>query len=389
MRKAIALALSLGLAGAPALAADKVTVGFITTLSGPQSVMGTQMKDSADLALEMLGGKIGGLPAEIVYGDDQQKPDVGRQLADRMLKRDKVDFISGLLASNVTLALYQEVLKAGVPMVSANSGPHEIAGRLCSPLFFATSMQNDQAPQIMGHYMTEQGIDNVYIMAPNYAAGKDMLAGFKRSYKNHLAGETYTGFGQSDYQAELTALRAAKPQAVFGFFPGGMGIQFVKQYAASGLRGEIPFYSALTQDATNLVQIKDAALGNYDISYWNADLDNPRSREYVAAFRKKYGYIPASYGANSFDAIFLLDSAVRAVKGDLSDRKGLIAAMEKADFPSVRGKFRFNTNHFPIQDFYLLKAEKDADGTTQMHIVRKIASDDADPYVAECKMPPH
>jgi branched-chain amino acid transport system substrate-binding protein len=365
---------------------DKIKIGFITTLSGPQAVMGTQMKDSADLALEMLGGKLGGIPAEIVYGDDQQKPDVGRQLADRMVKKDNVDFVSGLLASHILLAVYQELIKSKTIMVSANAGPHEIAGKMCSPYFFSTASQNDQSPQAMGEYMNRAKITDVYIMAPNYAAGKDMLAGFKRSFKGNIIGETYTTFGQSDYQAELSQVRAAHPKAIFVFYPGGMGIQFVKQFAASGLKDTTPLYSVYTADATNLVQMKDAAVGNYDVSFWNADLDTPRSKQYVAAFRKKYGYTPSNYGADSFDAVFLIDSAVRAVEGDVSNKKGLIDAMQKADFSSVRGSFSYNVNHFPIQNFYLLKVVKDGAGDPEIRIDQQIAADNKDPYFGECKM---
>ena len=382
-----ALSLLAGAArAADATAAGKVKVGFITTLSGPQAVMGTQMKDSADLALEMLGGKLGGIPAEIVYGDDQQKPDVGRQLADRMLKRDQVDFVSGLLASNILLAVYQELSRSKTIMVSANAGPHEVAGKMCSPYFFSLASQNDQSPQAMAEYMNRNGITDVYVMAPNYAAGHDMVTGFKRSFKGSVSGEVFTTFGQSDYQAELSQARAAHPKAIFAFYPGGMGIQFVKQFAASGLHGSIPLYSVYTQDATNLVQTKEAAVGDYDVSYWNADLDNPRNRDYVGAFRTKYGYTPSNYGAASFDAMFLIDSAVRAVGGDLANKKGLIDAMQKADFKSVRGPFTYNTNHFPIQNFYLLRVAQDQAGSFNIKSEGTIAANDADPYAAECEM---
>ncbi len=371
---------------APAAAAESVKIGLITTLSGPQAVMGNPMRDSAELALAMLGGKIGGLPAEIVYGDDQQKPDVGRQLVEKMLQKDKVDFITGMLGSNVLLAVYQQVIKAHTIIVSANSGPHQIAGEMCSPYFFSTASQNDEAPEAMAKYLTDRHIDNVYIMAPNYAAGKDMLSGFKRAYKGTIVAETYTAFGQLDYQAELSQVRAAKPKAVFVFYPGGMGIQFVKQYAESGLKEQIPVYSVYTVDPGNLPAVKDAAVGNYDASFWGPELKIPRTQEYVAAFRKKFGYDPANYGADTFDAIFLIDSAIKATKGDLSDKAALIAAMEKADFPSVKGSFRYNTNHFPIQNFYLFEVVKDPDGAYKMRDKETILTAYKDSYASECRM---
>jgi branched-chain amino acid transport system substrate-binding protein len=383
-RRLIAALSALALSATPALAADKVKIGFITTLSGPAGVIGKHMKDSADLALEMMGGKIGGLPAEIVYGDDQQKPDVGREVAEEMLKKHKVDFLTGIIWSNVLLALYQPVIKSDTILISANAGPHEVAGKDCSPYFFSTSWQNDETPETMGKFMADRNLTDVYVMAPNYAAGKDMVEGFKRYFKGKIVAEVFTKFGQSDYQAEISQIRAANPKAVFVFYPGGMGIQFVKQYAQSGLREQIPLYSVFTADETTLPALGEAAAGNYESGFWSPDLQNPRNQEYVAAFRKKFNYIPSYYGAQSFDAIFLIDSGVKAVKGDLADKKGLIAAMEKADFPSVRGPFKYNVNHIPIENFYLFKIVKDADGNYIRKIDSVVFSEHKDAYYQEC-----
>ncbi len=369
-----------------ASAADKVKIGLITTLSGPEAVMGNPMRDSANLALSMLGGKIGGLPAEIVFGDDQQKPDMGRQQAEKMLKKDKVNFITGMLGSNVLLAVYRQVIGAHTILISANAGPHQLAGKMCSPYFFAMGSQNDEAPEAMGHYLIAHHVDDVYVMAPNYAAGHDMISGFKRTYKGKIAGEVYTTFGQHDYQAEISQIRAAKPKAVFVFYPGGMGIQFVKQYAEFGLKKDIPLYSVYTVDPGTLKAEREAALGNYDASFWGADLDIARSQQYVAAFTKKYHYTPPNYGAVTFDAIFAIDSAVKAVHGDLSNKKGMIAALEKANFPSVRGNFAFNTNHFPIENFYLFTVVKTADGKESLKKRETIFTAHKDAYASECPM---
>ena len=385
MKKHVVAAAALLLAF-PAHAADQVKIGFVTTLSGPAGIIGKHMKDASDLALAMLGGKIGGSPAEIVYGDDQFKPDVGRQVADEMLKRDKVDFLTGFIWSNVLLAVYQPVIQSGTILISANAGPHQIAGEQCAPNFFSASWQNDQTPEAMGKYMADQKMDDIYMIAPDYAAGRDMMAGFKRYFKGKVAGEVYTKLGQSDYQVELSQLREANPKAVFVFLPGGMGIQFVKQYAQSGLREKIPLYSAFTVDETTLPAIGDAAEGNYEVGFWSPDLDNPRNREFVAAFRDKYHYYPSFYAAQSFDAITMIDRAVAAVKGNLADRPGLIAALAKADFPSVRGPFKYNTNHFPIENFYLLRIAKDSDRTFVRKIQKVVFADHADAYAQECKM---
>ena len=380
---------ALCLLATPAMAADSVKIGLVTTLSGPAGVIGKHMKDAADVALEMLGGKIGGLPAQIIYGDDQFRPDVGRQAAEEMLKRDKVDFMTGFIWSNVLLASYQPIIQSGTIFVGANAGPHEIAGAMCAPNYFSASWQNDQTPEAMGKYMNDQKMDDVYLIAPDYAAGKDMMTGFKRYFKGKIAAEVYTKPGQSDYQVEISQIRAANPKALFIFLPGGMGIQFIKQYAQSGLRGQIPLYSAFTADETTLPALGDAAANNYEVSFWSPDLDNPRSKQFVAAFRKKYNYIPSYYAAQQFDAINMIDDAVKSVHGNLADKKDMIARMAKADFPSVRGKFTYNTNHFPIENFYLLKIEKDSDGQYVRKIQKTIFADHKDAYYTECHMQPY
>ena len=386
MKKGLIAAAVAVLPSLPAQAADDVKIGFVTTLSGPAGIIGKHMKDAADLALSLQGGKIDGLPAQIVYADDQFKPDVGRQATDELLKRDKVDFLTGYIWSNVLLASYQPAIQSGTLLISANAGPHQIAGKDCAPNFFSASWQNDQTPEAMGKFMQDQNMNDVYLIAPDYAAGRDMITGFKRYFKNKIAAEIYTKFGQSDYQVEISQIRDANPKAVFVFLPGGMGIQFVKQYAQAGLGDKVPLYSAFTVVHTTLPAIGEAALGNYEVSFWAPDLDTPRNKEFVGAFRKKYGYYPSYYAAQSFDAIAMIDHAVKAVNGDLADRKGMIAALEKADFPSVRGAFKYNKNHFPIQDFYLLRIGKDKDGNFVRQIQKKVFDDHADSYADQCTM---
>src|SRR5215208_3821068 len=386
MKEHLVAAAAAVLLSLPAHAADSVKVGFVTTLSGPAGIIGKHMKDASDLSLSMLGGKLGGLPAQIVYADDQFKPDVGRQATDELMKRDKVDFMTGYIWSNVLLASYQPVIQSGVILISANAGPHQLAGKDCAPNFFSASWQNDQTPEAMGKYMQDQKMDEVYMIAPDYAAGRDMMTGFKRYFKGKVAAEIYTKFGQSDYQVEISQLRDANPKAVFAFLPGGMGIQFVKQYAQAGMREKIPLYSAYTVDETTLPAIGEAADGNYEVGFWSPDLDNPRNKEFVSAFRAKYNYYPSFYAAQSFDAIAMVDHAVKAVKGDLAKKDDMVRALAKADFPSVRGKFKYNHNHFPIENFYLLRIGKDADGNFVRKIQKVVFADHADAYADQCKM---
>ena len=376
-------------ASAPALAQQKVKIGFISTFSGPQGVIGADMKNSVELALDHLNHKVGGLETEIIYGDDQVKPDVGTQVADEMLKKHQVNFVSGIIWSNVMLAVAPRVTAAGTFMIGTNAGPHELAGELCSELFFTTSWQNDQTPEAMGKYMTDAGLNDVYIMAPNYAAGKDMLTGFKRTFKGRITDEVYSRLGQTDYQAEISQLRAKGPKAVMVFYPGGMGIQFMKQYSEAGLRGQIPLYSVFTLDELSIPAVKHAALGQYETRIWSPDLKNPANQKFVGDYKKKYGgKLPSFYGAQSYDGIMLIDSAVRAVKGNLADKKGMIAAMRKANFNSVRGKFTYGHNHFPIENFYLLKAVAGPTPGSDpvMEVQKTVFTNYKDSYGKDCKM---
>src|SRR2546429_5915813 len=284
---------------APVSAQQKVKIGFITTLSGPPAIIGKHMKDSVELALDHLKHRMGGLEVEVVYGDDQFKPEVGVQLAEEMLKKHQVDFVSGIIWSNVMLAVVPVVTGSGHIMVGTNAGASPLAGKDCNRLYFSTSWNNDQTPEAMGKFLQDSGINDLYVMAPNYQAGKDMVTGLKRYYKGRIVEETYTKLGQQDYQAEITQLRSKNPNAVFAFYPGGMGIQFLKQYDQAGLRGQLPLYSVYTVDEISLPAVKEAALGNWETRYWSPDLKNEANQKYVTEFRKKYGKTPVVYGAHS------------------------------------------------------------------------------------------
>src|SRR5882672_3171583 len=371
---------------APVSAQQKIKIGFITTFSGPQGVMGQYMKDSVELALDHLGRKVGGLDVEMFYGDDQVKPDVGVQVAEEMLKKHQVDFVSGIIWSNVMMAVVPVVTGSGHIMVGSNAGASPLAGSQCNELYFSTSWNNDQTPEAMGKYLQDKGVNDLYVLAPNYQAGKDMVAGLKRYYKGNIVEEIYTKLGQQDYQAEITQLRSKNPKAVFAFLPGGMGIQFLKQYDQAGLRGQLPLYTVYTVDEISIPAVKDAAVGIYETRYWSPDLKNPANNKFVADYKKKYGKLPVFYGAQAYDSILLIDSAVKAVKGDLKNVDGMVKAMEKANFNSLRGPFTFNVNHHPIQNFYLLKTEKLASGDIEMRIQKTIFEKHKDSYFQDCKM---
>src|SRR5262245_11726397 len=348
--------------------------------------MGTFMKESVELAIEHLGGKVGGMPVEMFYGDDQLKPDVGVQVAEEMLKKNQVDFVAGIIWSNVMMAVVPVVTGAGKIMVGTNAGASPLAGAQCNRLYFSTSWNNDQTPEAMGKFLQDNNVNDLYVMAPNYQAGKDMVAGLKRYYKGRIVEEVYTKLGQQDYQAEITQLRSKNPKAVFAFYPGGMGIQFLRQYDQAGLRDKLPLYTVYTVDEISIPAVKEAAIGIKEARFWSPDLKNAASQKYVADYKKKYGKLPVFYGAQSYDGIMLIDSAVKATKGDLKDSKALALAMRKANYPSIRGPFQFNVNHHPIQNFYLLDTVKLPSGDIEMRIQKTVFEKHKDSYFQDCKM---
>jgi len=347
----------------PAVAADTIKIGFVSTFSGPTAVIGNDMRNSFELALDHMGRKMGGLPVEVIYEDDGQKPDVGKQKTEKLIQSDKVDFIAGYIWSNVLLASLKTAVDAQTFLISANAGPSQLAGELCSPYVFSTSWQNDQTPQAMGLYMNQKGVKSVFLIGPNYAAGKDMLAGVKSTFKGEVKGEEYTVWpSQLDFSAELSKARASKAESIFVFYPGAAGVQFLNQYVQAGIKAQIPLYTAFTIDELSLPLQKENALGIPGAQEWVNDLPNDENKRFVTDYRKKYtGLRPTYYGAQAYDAAQLINSAVVAVKGDTSKKDAMKAEMEKANFKSLRGPFKYGKNHIPIQNFYLQDVVKDAE----------------------------
>jgi branched-chain amino acid transport system substrate-binding protein len=381
-----AVALSALVIGTGSAQEKTVKIGFISTFSGPTAAIGNDMRNSFELALDHLGRKIGGLPVEVIYEDDQQKPEVGVQKTQKLIESDKVDFIVGYIWSNVLLASLKPAVDSQTFLISANAGPSQLAGELCSPYVFSTSWQNDQTPEAMGTYMNSKGVKTVFLIGPNYAAGKDMLSGTKASFKGQIIGEEYTKWpDQLDFSAELSKARAAKPDAIFVFYPGAAGVQFLNQYAQMGLKGQIPLYTAFTIDETTLPRQKDLALGVPGAQEWVNDLPNEQNKKFVADYKAKYKTGPSFYGAQAYDAAGLINSAVAAVKGDTSKKEDMRKEMEKANFKSVRGNFKFGNNHMPIQNFYLQDVVKQGDDFV-LKSVSTIVENSQDRYHEKCTM---
>jgi branched-chain amino acid transport system substrate-binding protein len=372
---------------APAAAQQPVKIGFISTFSGPTAVIGNDMRNSFEIALDHLGRKMAGKPIEVVYEDDQQKPEVGVQKSQKLIESDKIDFVVGFIWSNVLLASLKPIVDSQTFLISANAGPSQIAGEQCSPFFFSTSWQNDQTPQAMGEYMNQKGVKTAFLMGPNYAAGKDMLTGVRFTFKGQIIGEELTRWpDQLDFSTELSKVRAAKPDSVFVFYPGAAGVQFLTQYVQSGLKGQIPLYTAFTIDETTLPLQKDLALGVPGAQEWVNDLPNEANRKFVADYRAKHQKGPSFYGAQSYDAANLVNSAVVAVNGDLSKKDAMRDTMRKADYASVRGPYKYGNNHFPIQNFYLQDVVKDVGGNLGLKTVTTIVKDSQDKFHDKCPM---
>lgn len=382
-----ALMLGLGAGAGTAWAADKVKIGLLSTLSGPGAGLGVDIRDGFNLAVKQAGGKFGGLPVELVIADDQQNPDVAKQTADRLLKRDKVDFMTGIVFSNIMLAVGPSVFDAKVPYISANAGPSQYAGEQCNPYFFNVAWQNDNLHEAVGKTVMDKGFKKVVVLAPNYPAGKDAINGFKRFYKGAVADEIYTKLGQLDYSAELAQARAAKPDAMYIFLPGGMGINFIKQFVGAGLSKDITLFGpGFSADEDVIKAVGEPMLGMFNSSHWAHDMDNAANKKFVADFQKEFGRLPSLYASQGYDAGLSIAAAVRDVKGKVEDREVVLKALKAARFESVRGPFKYNNNQYPVQDYYLRVITKDGQGRVTNKTLGKIFSNHADAYAASCKM---
>jgi len=368
-------------------ATKPVKIGMVTTLSTKAGYLGEEVRDGFKLAIAQEGGKLGGVPVELLIEDDGRDPGKAKQIADRFMKRDDVKIMTGLIFSNVAIAVIPKVVRSEVLYISPNAGPSALAGKGCNKNYFNVAYQNDNLDEVVGKYVNDAGFKNVYLLAPNYPAGKDHLAGFKRYYKGAIAGEVYTKLGQSDYAPEIAALRAAKPDGVFFFLPGGMGINFIKQFSQAGLNKTIPVFGpAFSFDERLLGAVGAAALGVKNGSQWTHDLDVPANRQFVAAFREAYGRTPTLYASQGYDAARLIGSALKSVEGDVSKLDALRAALLKADFESVRGDFAFAANQHPVQNLYIREVVEDGAGGYTNKTLKTVFTAHSNAYVDACKM---
>ncbi len=373
--------------------ADSVKIGFVSTLTTPASVIGQDIQNSVELALEHIGNKMGNLDVELFMEDDGFKPDVGKQKTDKLVKQNDVDFVAGYIWSHVLLASMNSVLDADKFLISANAGPSQIAGKRCHKNFFSTSWQNDQTPMALGEHLNKIGVKSIYIMAPNYAAGKDMVAGVESVFKGDVKGKDMTKWGadaQLDFSAELAKAKASGAEAIFVFYPGKAGPAFIKQYQQAGLQSVLPLYSVFTVDAIALPRLQKAnlegVLGSKNTQTWSPDLDNAANKKFVSAYMAKHGGYPSFYGAQAYDSIMLIKSAVEAVNGDLSNKDAVRNALRAANYDSVRGRYTYGNNGMPIQNFYLREVTKDSEGRWTTKVVETVYTNHQDRYAKDCSL---
>jgi branched-chain amino acid transport system substrate-binding protein len=360
-----------------------VKIGFITTLSGPGGYLGQDIRDAFKLAIDAEGGRLGGVPVQLLIEDDGLKPGQAKQFA----KSEGVKLFTGIVFSNVASAVVPDIVDNGGIFVSANAGPSNLAGKECHKNYFVMSWLTDTMQGSAGQNANSLGYKRAFVLAPNYVAGKDAIEGFKRFFKGEVIGEVYTRLDQTDYAPEMAQIRAAKPDVVFHFHPGGLGIAFTRQYQQAGLLGTIPMVLAEpSMDHSLLKVIGDAALGIDVSGAWNTDFDNPTNKSFVENFTKAYGRTPTMYAAQGYDTAMAIGSALKAVGGKIDDADAFRAAMLKADFQTTRGAFKFGKNQHPVQDWYAMKVEKDAAGNVILRTREKILTNYGDPYAADCKL---
>lgn len=384
---ALALGSALALATNAALAADPIKVGLALDISGPFAAGGAETRDAINLAIKLLDGKLGGYPAEFLQADTAGSPDQAKQVVDRFIQQNKIDFFTGPTPSNVALAVGPALFAAKVPFITSNPGPSQYAGAQCNPFFFGQSYQNDTWDEAAGQWATDKGLKTSFIVAPNYPAGRDHLTGYKRLYKGEVVAEVYTKVGQLDYAAELAQIRAAKPQAVYFFLPGAMGINFIKQFVAAGLSRDIQLVTGpASADEDTIAAVGEPMLGLFSTSQYSHDVPNPANQKFVAEFRKAYKRYPTFYAAQAYDAILAMDAAARDTKGNVKDRAAVLKALKAANFQSIRGPFKYGNNNFPIQDYYLRVIGKDAEGNITNKTLSTPLKGYQDAYHQLCKM---
>jgi branched-chain amino acid transport system substrate-binding protein len=386
----VAIVAALLAAGAGSAAAQELRLGFMTTLSGGSGIVGQHQVNGWRLGLEhegwkQDGDKLAGVPTRVLIADDRAKPDVAVSAAEKLIKQDKVHIVAGIIRSNLMMAVQRPVFDAGVGLVATNAGPSPLAGELCNPLFVSTSWQSDQPAEALGTLISKDKVESIYLLAPNYQGGRDLVSGVTRTLKGvRIAGQDMFKLGETDFQAEISKVRAAKPAAVFVFAPDAMGPAFVKQWSASGVGKEIKLYATQTIDWLTLPAIGEPAIGAFETIQWSVDLDNETNKLFVKDYIAKNGHTPSNFAQQSYDAARLIAAGVKAVNGKIDDIGALMKAMRKVSYPSARGPYEYNVNGIPIQKFYKVEVIRGADGKPTIVSRGVVTAGTKDAYWEKC-----
>lgn len=383
----IAMACALTLLSGVVQAQEKLKIGFLSSMSGPLGGLASDMQDGFNLALKNNGNKLGGLDTEVIFGDDQQNPEVGKQIFDKMVQKDRVQFVTGTLFTNVVNAIAPISNREKVFLINPNNGPAPLAGEQCNPFYFNSGFQGETPAEAMGKYASARNLKNIYLIAPNFPAGQDNIRAFKSMYKGQVVGENFIKLGQLDFSVELSQIKAAKPDAVYVYLFGGMAVNFLKQYQQAGLPKELQLIGpGFAFDDDTIRAAGDAMVGSLNSWNWNRDLDNPVNKKFVADFQEAYKRPASLYAAQGFDAAMLIDAAIRNSNGKLGDKQKLQQSLKDSSFKSVRSDFKFGNNQNPIQTFYLRQIVKDDKGNIYNKIVSTLSQSHVDQYANQCKM---
>ena len=338
--------------------AQKVRVGLMLPYTGTYAQLGTAITNGFKLAVSERGGKVGGRELEYFTVDDEAEPAKGPENTNKLVQRDKVDVLVGTVHSGVQMGMVKIAKENNTLMIIPNAGLDAATGALCAPNIFRTSFSNWQPSYPMGKVLADRGIRNVVSLAWKYGAGEEAIAGFTEGFIKS-GGKSVRGlwipFPNVEFQALLTEIASIKPDAVFVFFAGGGAAKFIKDYAAAGLRKNIPLFGSGFLTDGILDAVDNAAEGLETTLHYADGLNTKRDKEFRAGYTKAYKIDPDVYAVQGYDAGLLLALGLDAVKGDIRKRKEIIAAMEKAKIDSPRGAWTMSKSHNPIQDFYLRK----------------------------------
>jgi branched-chain amino acid transport system substrate-binding protein len=359
-RSLVATAVALAALALPFAAhtqtAPKLKVGLMLPYTGTFAALGTAIENGFRLQVAEQGGKLGGREVEFFKVDDESDPSKATDNVNKLIKRDNVDVLIGTVHSGVAMAMARVAKESGTLLIVPNAGADAVTGAMCAPNIFRSSFSNWQPGYAMGEVMAKKGHKKVVTITWKYAAGDESVKGFKEAFEKGggaVVKELSLPFPNVEFQALLTEIAAAKPDAVYTFFAGGGAVKFVKDYAGAGLKKTIPLYGAGFLTDGTLEAQGEAAQGLFTTLHYADSLAVPRDASFRLAYAKAYKLQPDVYAVQGYDAAQMLVAGLAAVKGDMSKKAELAAAIEKAKIDSPRGAFTLSKAHNPVQDLYL------------------------------------